>query len=741
MQVHHLMCIELMTLVDRVSNIFPEIEAARPRCSTGIQALCCLNNAIEKAKLLLQHCSESSKLYLAITGDAILSRCKRTRSLLEQGLSQIQNMVRVELAAEISRIIVELRSAKFSLDSSEEEAGKVVRAFLQQYATATDSIEKSAIETIQFAASRLQITSQRALVMERRSIKKLLGKVGDGDPGKKQILVGLLHLLKNYGQLTGREQTENAFVQHGESFSLAASCEQSVEVESRVKYGHDEAHPDMLSRPIPPEEFLCPLSLRLMYDPVIIASEQTFERMWIQKWFNEGHDTCPKTKRKLAHLSLTPNTAILNLISKWCMANGVTITDPFEQSAEIQPWEASSSSIASLRSIMNDLRLPIDFSNVSLESLDISYNSDSSSFNMTNGLNLMSEQRNVNCHRFQSYENAHGIDMRILSELDALSWESQCEAVENVKSLLNNVDQACCSLSCENSVEPLIRFLKDAQDKRDIKALRIGSQLLLAFVSKCRSSIPYLPEDAFSLLASFLDMEVIEETLAIMEVLSSHHYCRSKIAASGALASIPSILDRQIRKFQELAIKILYNLSFNSDICSLIVSSKFIPKLVPLFEDTALARYSISILNNLCNKEDARASVAETEGCIASIVKLLETDSREAQEQAVTVLLSLCFQRAQYCQLVMDEGVIPALFTVSVNGNDKGKASAMELLRLLTDTEYSDLQECSVSDQVFSRDTGNHYREQKSSSRASKLFGMKMSIFSKNSSLAPKKKK
>lgn len=59
-----MMCTELGKFVDRIVRIFPEIEAARPRCDSGIKALCSLNNAIVKAKSLLQYCSESSKLYL-----------------------------------------------------------------------------------------------------------------------------------------------------------------------------------------------------------------------------------------------------------------------------------------------------------------------------------------------------------------------------------------------------------------------------------------------------------------------------------------------------------------------------------------------------------------------------------------------------------------------------------------------------------------------------------------------------
>ena len=61
LQMHSSMCLALKKLVDRVMKIFPEIEAARPGSSTAIQPL---NEALEKAKLLLQYCSESSKLYM-----------------------------------------------------------------------------------------------------------------------------------------------------------------------------------------------------------------------------------------------------------------------------------------------------------------------------------------------------------------------------------------------------------------------------------------------------------------------------------------------------------------------------------------------------------------------------------------------------------------------------------------------------------------------------------------------------
>ena len=64
LQVHCLMCLELKKFVDRISKILPDIESARPRCTSGIKAQCSLHAAMEKAKLFFQYCSESSRLYL-----------------------------------------------------------------------------------------------------------------------------------------------------------------------------------------------------------------------------------------------------------------------------------------------------------------------------------------------------------------------------------------------------------------------------------------------------------------------------------------------------------------------------------------------------------------------------------------------------------------------------------------------------------------------------------------------------
>lgn len=723
-EVHNSMCTELMRLVDRIVKVFPDIEAARPRCSSGLQALCMLNNAIERAKQHLQHCSDSSKLYLAITGDVIVMRCQRSRALLEQSLGEVKNVVPVVLAVQISRITNDLQNAVFKLDPSEEEAGKAVRELLQQRPYESDSVENSEAKALQFAASRLHITSPLAILIEKRCLKKLRCKFGGKDQAKRKILDYLLYLLKKYGNLIKEEQTEGPIAQNGRSFEITTSSNgsvygQSVDKASRIGSELCEAGANILSGATP-ETFRCPISMRIMYDPVIIASGQTFERMWIEKWFDEGNDTCPKTRVKLSHRSLTPNAAIKDQISKWCKKYGITIPDP--RMPTLLPSDVSSSSIASFGSSMNDLQLPMDISSVSLSSTDSSYCSDTPITKARERPSLVPMQTTDDSIRCQPYANIHETDLKILSEVSELPWESQCTMVEDLRVLLQYNEQVYDSLSSENFSKPLISFLKDAYSQHDERALRGGLQLLLASLSENRSGMPSLHEDAFSLLPSLLDSEVMKEALCIFELLSGDAQYRLEIVADGALVAIMKILNSEVHEFREQAVRILHNLSWNKDICSQIVSLECIPQLVPFISDSNMARYCISLLKNLCDTEEARVSVAETRGCLASITELLESGSSEEQEHAVAVLLSLCSQHIQYCRLVMDEGVIPYLVGISINGNDKGKSIALELLRQLRDATCGEEQESFSADLVTGGHVSNHSTENKPTSKKSGIF-------------------
>ncbi|CBI19709.3 unnamed protein product, partial [Vitis vinifera] len=620
-----------------------------------MQALCSLHHAMDKAKLLIQNCTESSKLYLAITADKIVLRCERICNCLESSLRQLQNNVPTLLAAKISGIVEDLKGAKFTVESADDEAGRVVLALVRQGMPDSESINISELEAIQIAASRLNIASHMALLIEKRSIKRLIDK----------------------------------------STTMYQSIEQEPHEESAIY----ETLADDFSVTKPPEEFKCPISMRLMYDPVVIASGQTYERFWITKWFNDGNDTCPKTHEKLSQFFLTPNSTMKNLISRWCLKHGISISDPCSQQApESLPLQklSPSTSIASFASSLNGLMDILQTSSVSLHSTDTNFPSNKLDIRMDNGSAHELPQMNADSQGCQSSANRHGMNFAFLSKLAALPWESQCKEIGNVRDQLKDSIQACHSTFSSSYIKPLIRFLKDACENGNLQAQRDGALVLLYFLNKRRSEMPPLHEDAIYVLASFLDSEITEEALAIMEVLSCQRHYKSEIVASGVLPSIIKFLDTKMKKFHVLALKILCNLSSNHDMGYHIVYLDCIPKLAPFFVDHKLAGYCIKIFRNLCDIEEARITVAETNQCIDFIAKILENGSEEEQEDALEVLLSLCHYR-EYGQLFREDHIVQSLFHISLNGNARGQEIAKELLQLLRNIKNDPVLECSSS--------------------------------------------
>ncbi|KAG2666699.1 hypothetical protein I3760_15G075500 [Carya illinoinensis] len=572
-KVHRLMCLELKKFIDRISEIVPAIESSRPRCTSGIKALCTLKIAMDKAKLLIQHCSESSKLYL------------------------------------ISGIAHDLKRAKFPLEPSEEEAGKVILGLLRQAIPVSNSVNDLELEAVQLAALTLKLTSPSAVLIEKRSIKRLHDKATDEDP-KKKILKWFFYLLRKYGKTIGRYQDDDSHMQ----------C--------------DETRANDFGTPEPPQEFKCPISMQVMHDPMIIASGKTFERFWIEQWFNEGNQTCPITHMELDNLLMTPNSILKELISVWSSQQGITIPDPYLEPniSSIFSLDSSfSSSIASFPSSVNNLNIQISAVSMrSSETDDVSEFLDDFS---ERRLSSRHGQKNAVSEKLNRSTESYGNMLASLSRLAAHSWASQCKTVRDVNKTLQENKHACHTSISNSCVEPLIKFLKDAHELNDVKEQKNGAEVLLAILRN-NSEMLLFDKDGIYVLASYIETEITGEVLGIIEVLSSHPEYKSMIVASGVLPSILKVLDTKTRDFHSIAMKILCNLSCNCDIGYHIVYLDCIPKLIQLLGDPDLARFCIEIIKNLCSIEEVRFAVAETSSCISDISQILETGTKEEQEHA-----------------------------------------------------------------------------------------------------------
>lgn len=382
--------------------------------------------------------------------------------------------LRIKCYLQISGIIEDLRNAKFHLESSEDEAGKAVLALIRRRIPAS---ENSELEALRLASSSLKITSWMAVSEERSSIKRLLVKVHQTDSKKEMILKYLLHLLRKYGKLILQDQTINNLPVHKEQ-----KC-QSTYPETFLDWHETQTQAD--GTPKTPHEFECPISTRIMYDPVIIASGKTYERVWIEKWFSEGNETCPSTGIRLENLSLTPNAGLKALISKWCSQHEINVSDPRQLSkfAPVSSLRSTpSKSVASFGSSMNDLHY-LQLSNVSLQSSDAIFTGDDGDIRLSARLPPMKEEI---CTRHDSCTNCSSIGLASISNLASLPWKSQCKAVQDLKEGLDINKQACDCMFSDISMNSLIGFLKVARDSSDVRAQEDSADVILAILSEDR---------------------------------------------------------------------------------------------------------------------------------------------------------------------------------------------------------------------------------------------------------------
>ncbi|GMH36424.1 hypothetical protein BSKO_04292 [Bryopsis sp. KO-2023] len=74
-----------------------------------------------------------------------------------------------------------------------------------------------------------------------------------------------------------------------------------------------------------PKDFLCPMSMEIMTEPVVSPSGVTYNRKTVEEWINEHH-TDPATKAPLQHDNLYPNLALRDMIQAWLVEHEFEMT-------------------------------------------------------------------------------------------------------------------------------------------------------------------------------------------------------------------------------------------------------------------------------------------------------------------------------------------------------------------------------------------------------------------------------
>ncbi|XP_030960663.1 U-box domain-containing protein 6-like [Quercus lobata] len=706
-KLHGEMCKTLSAIYCKVLSIFPSLEAARPRSKSGIQALCSLHVALEKAKNVLQHCSECSKLYLAITGDSVLLKFEKARCALEDSLKRVDDIVPQSIGSQIKHIGRELEDTVFALDPLEKQVGEEIVALLQQGKKFNNSNDTNELECFHQAATKLGITSSRVALTERRALKKLIERArAEEDKRKESIVAYLLHLMRKYSKLFRSEisddndsqgstpcsPTVQGSVEDGGPGGNCHAFERHLSKLSSFNFKPNNKRSGQMIHP--PEELRCPISLQLMYDPVIIASGQTYERICIEKWFSDGHSTCPKTQQKLSHLSLTPNYCVKGLIASWCEQNGVSVPDGPPESLDLNYWRLALSESESANSRSMNSVGPCKLKGVKVVPLEESVIMEEAGIteeaeeNETEDLSCKPEVSELGV--LDSYQNF----LSVLNEGGDL--RRKCKVVEQIRLLLKDDEEGRIFMGANGFVEALLRFLDSAVQEGNVLAQETGAMALFNLaVNNSKNKEMMLAAGVIPLLekmisnpnshgcatALYLNLSLIEEGKHI-------------VGSGQAISFLTQVLRANPEPQCKLdALHALFNLStLPSNVPSLLSAGIVggLQSLLAASGDQTWTEQVIAVLINLASSQSGKNEMVSTPGLISGLASILDIGEPVEQEQAASCLLILCNGNEKCSQMVLQEGVIPALVSISVNGTSRGKDKSQKLLMLFREQRQRD---------------------------------------------------
>lgn len=285
-------------LVRRMKLLLPFLEELRdlgsPIPDDCISCLSRLKKALIIARKLLRFCNEGSKIYLAMESEAIMVRFHSIYEKLIRSLDKFpyhELTISDEVKEQVELFQSQLRRAKRRTDTQDIELAVDMMVVFSK--TDQRNADSAIIKRV---AQKLDLHSVEDLKLETIAVRNLSRERAGPNLETIQQVVDVLNKCK---LVLGMEVT-NVLDDPAAVMPKTLHKSQSL---------------------IIPYEFLCPITLEIMTDPVIIASGQTYERESIQKWFESNHRTCPKSRQPLPHLSLAPNFALKNLILQWCDNN------------------------------------------------------------------------------------------------------------------------------------------------------------------------------------------------------------------------------------------------------------------------------------------------------------------------------------------------------------------------------------------------------------------------------------
>ncbi|XP_038883742.1 U-box domain-containing protein 27 [Benincasa hispida] len=334
-----------------------------------------------------------------------------------------------------------------------------------------------------------------------------------------------------------------------------------------------------------PNDFRCPISLDVMKSPVSLCTGVTYDRSSIQKWLDNGNNTCPATMQVLQTKEFVPNHNLHRLIQIW--------SDSLRQRLHSPVSDSSLSSDQVLR-LVN--RMEDDQSRADTLPRLVSFASESV------------ENRRLLC----------GIDGLVSVLVDLLGNVDGGVLVEQTVRLLHLI---------RSEIEDKERFVKTMlkSDRNCISSLLLILRKATVELKICSANLlEYLAIDAEAKI-------VIAETDGLMQELLK------LINSENDTTLIESVLSCLISISMPKRIKIkLVQLGVIKSVTKLLSESNSSSSI-------SMTEKVLKVLETASTVREGRTEIGEDSVCVAAIVQKVLKVSNTATEHAVTTLWSVCY--------------------------------------------------------------------------------------------------
>lgn len=612
--------------VELMTALFEEIrDSSRPVPPTAVIAFRELHGLMQRIYVLLEECRESSSFWLLME--------QETYSQYFYDLTQSVGSVLSSLPLEL-------------LDLSEEvlEQTVLVRAQLIRARISLDPVELQIRDEV---LTMLKLVKRKeALSLTRLRILFDQLQLLNGTDCETEI-----HRLQDISMEEGRKddvKTQNAltgiisFVRYGK-YALYSAEFECIEDEVKSQDREVSTSGDSGATINPPVEFLCPITLDLMRDPVIVATGQTYDRGSISRWIQAGHSTCPKTGQKLAHKDLISNYALRSLISQWCEDNNV----PFEQDTN----RRANKKAAGIQHVHS--------TGVGLEAMKLT-------------AKLLVEKLATGNEHVQKLVAR---ELRLLSKADADNRICIAEAggIPLLLPLLSSSD----AKTQEHAVTTVLNLSIIEQNKKEI--VSAGTLDLVIEVLKSGHS-----------------MEARENAAAVLFSLSVNDEVKVEIGSKfDAIPALVTLLkEGSLQRGKRDAATALFNLAVYHGNKVKIIAASAVPTLLALLgdESASVADACAAVLALLVTCPEGVTALRDA-AAVSALVPLLRNGSPKSREYATSVLITMCRSGDQ---VIIDDvlqhssNIVQHLYHLLTTGTERAKRKASNLLKLLRSLEPVD---------------------------------------------------